>query len=112
MRRHWTFRVAAVLYLGMAGLLLLALLVAPWVANRPVTASVYIAGALLAAVPVGLSVWTERVYRGLSARSRLHIAVSAAPVSLGPLTQNLFVSAVLLVPLVLVAAGWHASHES
>jgi hypothetical protein len=110
-RRHWAFRVAAYLYFGMAALMLLALVLAPWLANRPYTLAVYLVGAALASVPLALGIWSNRAYRGGVVPSRLQIAVSAAPMSLGPLSQNLVVSAVLLVPLLFVAAGWHASQE-
>ena len=112
MRRHWTFRVAAYLYFGIAALVSLALLLAPWVVQRPVTFGFYLLGAVLTAVPVTLGIWSERVYKGRYAPSQKHISAGTLPaLALGPLSQNLVVSAVFLIPLLFVVAGWHASRE-
>lgn len=112
MRRHWTFRVAAYLYFGIAALVSLALLLAPWVAQRPVPFGFYLVGAVLTAVPIALGVWSERVYKGRYSPSQNHISAGTLPaIALGPLSQNLVVSAVFLIPLLFVVAGWHASRE-
>lgn len=112
MQRQWAFRVAACLYLGMAALLVLMLLLAPWVSQRTISFGFYLVGVALTTVPLALGVWSERVYKGRYAPSHKHIFAGALPaVALGPLAQNLLLSVVFLVPLVFVAAGWHASRK-
>jgi uncharacterized membrane protein YwaF len=112
MRNPAAYRIAACLYFGIAALLALALLLAPWVAERPVSFKFYAFALALMAVPLALGFCAECVYRGRYKPSQRLTYFCALPaISLGPLSQSYVVSAVFLLPLIFVAAGWHASRR-